>query len=292
MKLRGAVALAIGSICLAVLLNAGCATLKALRADPIPPEVGAGAKLLHEGKDEAAMAEFDKAIAKDPSSALVYAMIAQEACVQLNRPAMGLRYAEQGLKAAPKATKLDRARLNVAAANACAGLGNYAKAVEYNRAALELAPDSAEQKNNLAYTLAELGANQNDLEEALGLAKQAVEAARDDPNSKEEGLGIYLDTLGWVYFKLSRYSDAASALAQAADLAPMYPDIHYHLARAYKADGKDDQAHTALDRAESALQSLGGPKPQLRALISELRAQLPPRPQTGSRLDPPAAMPR
>jgi tetratricopeptide (TPR) repeat protein len=268
--------LAAGFLALIFLLCAGCADVDAFRLAGLPPEVAVGAKLLHEGKDAAAAAEFDKAIARDPHSAILYAAIAQDTCNQMNKPDLALRYAERGLQAVPNASKADRVRLLGAAANACAALGDYAKAVRYGRAALALLPDDPLVRNNLAYELAEQAASRQELQEALSLATSAVDAARADPDVKDEDMGVYLDTLGWVQYKLGAYDKAAPLLAQAADLAPTYAEILYHLASAYKALGRDAQARIALDRAEKALAGQDAPKPQLRAMMDDLRARLSP----------------
>lgn len=265
--------------------------VEALRSASLPPEVATGAKLLHEGKETEAVAEFDKAVARNPSSPMVYYAIAQETCNQMNKPDLALRYAERGLQATLKAPRMERARLFEAAAAACAGLGDYAKAVGYSRSALALEPDNPLIKNDLAYELAELGANRQDLEEALTLATAAVQSAAGMSDLKDENMGVLLDTLGWVHYKLGEYPKAAALLAQAADLAPSYPDIYYHLARAYKALGQDEPARVALDRADKSLAAQDAPKPQLKTMIDELRSQLPANPKPPSVPDPYATVP-
>ena len=85
--------------------------------------------------------------------------------------------------------------------------------------------------NYLAYTYAENGTN---LKTALQMAQQAVKLSEDN--------GAYLDTLGWVYYKLGRYDQALKQLqlavvANAHDLM-----IQEHLADTYLALGDMVQA--------------------------------------------------
>lgn len=79
-------------------------------------------------------------------------------------------------------------------------------------------PDHVQALNHLAYTLAE--ANQK-LEIALGLIQRAVQ--------KEPRNAFYLDSLGWIQFKLKHYSEAEKALNAAVAIEPNEPVIHEHL---------------------------------------------------------------
>lgn len=96
-------------------------------------------------------------------------------------------------------------------------------------AALALAPDNALINNNYAYSLAERGIK---LEEALKMAQKAVEK---DPYSSS-----YLDTIGWIYFKLGDYAKAKEYITKAAELDPANAVILEHLGDVlYKLDEKD-----------------------------------------------------
>jgi len=60
--------------------------------------------------------------------------------------------------------------------------------------ALRINPEFSLALNNYAYSLSERGLQ---LERALGMARKALEVAPDNPS--------YLDTIGWIYFRLGRY---------------------------------------------------------------------------------------
>ena len=82
--------------------------------------------------------------------------------------------------------------------------GHYDRAVEIFQRLLVLNEDHAEASNYLGYMLAERG-------ERLAEAKKLIERAlKIDPEN-----GAYLDSLGWVYYQLEQYDDAARWLDRA-----------------------------------------------------------------------------
>jgi tetratricopeptide (TPR) repeat protein len=82
--------------------------------------------------------------------------------------------------------------------------GRTDEALVHLNKALSLDPDNVNAMNSLGYILAE---EEKDLERALVLCRRAVE--RRPENS------AYLDSLGWVYFKLGRISEARATLRKA-----------------------------------------------------------------------------
>ena len=69
-----------------------------------------------------------------------------------------------------------------------------------------------------------------------------LEKARSlDPND-----GYIVDSVGWAYFRLGRYQDAAKTLEQAVLLAPGDPTINEHLGDAYWMVGRKRQWDHAL----------------------------------------------
>lgn len=102
--------------------------------------------------------------------------------------------------------------------------GKEDMAINLYKKILEINPYNISAKNSLAYLLAKT--NQN-LSEALALAKEAVKA-----NPKN---AAYLDTLGYVLYCISDYTNAKKYLEKAHALAPTSNEIHMHLAMANKA---------------------------------------------------------
>jgi tetratricopeptide (TPR) repeat protein len=86
--------------------------------------------------------------------------------------------------------------------------GDLDGAVDLKRGILDTLPEHAPTANDLAYHFAVQGES---LDEALELATIAVEAEPDNP--------AYVDTLGWVYYKLGRFDEAAAELGRSLALA-------------------------------------------------------------------------
>ena len=92
------------------------------------------------------------------------------------------------------------------------------RAVEMFEECLRLDPAYSDALNYLAYLWATQGVR---LDEAL----QHIQAALSiDPQN-----AAYLDTLGWIYYKQERYSDAIEFLQQADRLRPGDPEILDHI---------------------------------------------------------------
>ncbi len=102
---------------------------------------------------------------------------------------------------------------------------------------LSLDPDNAEAANYLGYMWADAGER---LEEALRLISHAVEL--------RPGTGAYLDSLGWVYFKLGKLEEAERWLRQAMKAGERSGTVHAHLGEVLLARGQRDEAKKRLQR--------------------------------------------
>ena len=105
------------------------------------------------------------------------------------------------------------------------------KAESLFRDALAAHPASHEIKNFLAYMWAEKGVR---LADAERLINEALAADADN--------AAYLDTKGWILFKMSRFYDALQLLLKAAELDREEPVILDHTGDALKAVGRDTEA--------------------------------------------------
>lgn len=94
------------------------------------------------------------------------------------------------------------------------------------RQTLALDPNNALALNYLGYMLADHGMKLN---EALHLIQHAVQL---DPEN-----GAYLDSLGWVRYKLGQYELAQQMLEKAVALMPTDPEVHDHLGEVYASQG-------------------------------------------------------
>jgi tetratricopeptide (TPR) repeat protein len=93
--------------------------------------------------------------------------------------------------------------------------------------ALEQDRNNAMTLNYLGYMLADKGVR---LPEALTYIKKAVDI--------EPINGAYLDSLGWVYFKLGDYELAEDNLRQAVERDQTDPTVHMHLGDLYEKTGR------------------------------------------------------
>ena len=110
-------------------------------------------------------------------------------------------------------------------------LGLRDKNIRLYETILDLEPDNILMMNNLAYVLAEQG---EELLRAKGLAMQVVAA--------EPANAGYLDTLGWVLFRLAEYEHAREILVKAVELDPREADILDHLSKVYEKLGNMEKA--------------------------------------------------
>ena len=117
-------------------------------------------------------------------------------------------------------------------------LGQRSDALEAMRKAVELNPQNANALNYLGYTLAEDGTQ---LSEAEVMIKRALDI---DTNN-----GYFIDSLGWVYYKMNRFSDAKRELERAVELVPNDAVILEHLGLVHWRLGDISKARKVMERA-------------------------------------------
>ena len=83
--------------------------------------------------------------------------------------------------------------------------GHGPEAEKYLLKSIELKPDFDEALNYLGYMWADLGTN---LPKALEMIEHAVKIEPDNP--------AYLDSLGWVLFKMGKPKEAVAPLAESS----------------------------------------------------------------------------
>ncbi|MFZ0805074.1 MAG: tetratricopeptide repeat protein, partial [Candidatus Sulfotelmatobacter sp.] len=99
-------------------------------------------------------------------------------------------------------------------------------------------PQAAATLNYLGYMNADRGVK---LEESLNYIKQAISL---EPNN-----GSYLDSLGWVYFKLGKYDLAEENLNKAAVHMGADPTVQEHLGDLYQKTGRLKMAAAHWERS-------------------------------------------
>lgn len=121
-------------------------------------------------------------------------------------------------------------------------------------------PHHAGANNDLGYTWADRGEH---LEEARQMIQMAVDA---EPKSAS-----YIDSLGWVNYKLGRFDEAIMALRRAHELRRLDPIILDHLGDALFRAGNKPKAGQRWKQAEEQIKKRG---PNIRANHRELAARV------------------
>lgn len=109
----------------------------------------------------------------------------------------------------------------------------YARCDSVYELAVKRLPDNALILNNFGYSLSERNIR---LQEALKMAQKAV--------SIEPENAAYLDTIGWIYFKLGQLKKAAEYIRKAVDSGEASAVVLEHLGDVYAGLGQMEQAKT------------------------------------------------
>ncbi len=135
------------------------------------------------------------------------------------KEAEAVEYFEKALKISP-----DELSVMTTLALSYNGLKRYAEADEIYERALKLDPYNVLILNNYAYNLAERGVN---LERALEMSKFTI--------NKEPNSASYLDTYGWICYKMKNYEEAKKYIEKAVSINGSSAVIMDHLGDVYFA---------------------------------------------------------
>lgn len=160
---------------------------------------------------------------KEPNGAEI-ALMAGESLQRSGRFDLSIPFLARFLESGPESARAAWVHYKLGVAHERCGA--IAEAIPALRRAIELEPDFPTALNYLAYLQAERGER---LEESLRMAKRAV--------ALDQEQGAYVDTLGWVLFRLGRPAEALPYLERARRLAGDDPEILDHLGDAHLALG-------------------------------------------------------
>jgi tetratricopeptide (TPR) repeat protein len=203
---------------------------KAVAANPKKRELKLmlAGELADRGKVDEAFAITKELLANTPDDRMVWIAISQMN-VRLRR----WKDAEDAMaKAEPLTTKKeDKLYLLFLRGELAERQKHYEPAEQYFRQVLDLDASNAMTLNYLGYMLADKGMR---LPEALKMIRKAVD--------QEPWNGAYLDSLGWVYFKMGEYELAEDNLRQAVARNQTDPTVHEHMGDLYEKTGRIRQA--------------------------------------------------
>lgn len=117
--------------------------------------------------------------------------------------------------------------------------GEYKKAIDVYRELYLSHPDNLLIVNNLASMLTDYKDGKDD----VGLTKELIGKLE---KSKQP---VFLDTIGWAYFKLGESQKSIQYLSEAVQKSPQVNVFNYHLGMAYKLSGDKKQAETYLEKS-------------------------------------------
>lgn len=201
-------------------------------------ELGRAAALRRAGKPDAAIEVLEQLARRFPDMSIVHSTLGDFLRGQDAYADAVMSY-DKALNLTPEDA---RSRWFVLYARAIAHerLDNWELAEADFRAALVLNPDQPQVLNYLGYSMVE---QQINLDEALEMIERAV-AARPDS-------GFIVDSLGWVLFRLGRYSEAVMHMETAVQLMPIDPVVNDHLGDVYWSVGRTREAEFQWSRALS-----------------------------------------
>jgi tetratricopeptide (TPR) repeat protein len=190
-----------------------------------------GQVLAGTGNPDEAQAIFESALAADDAWLPAYTALAG---LQSGDVSSQIDTYRRGLEAVP-----DSQELVLLLGTAYERSGQVEEAIASYERALEVNPDSTAVANNLAALLADNRTDTKSLERALELASQFSDS--DNP--------AFLDTLGWVHYRLGNYLDAVPLMESAVKAAGQVAVLRYHLGMGYLALDKTVLAREQLELA-------------------------------------------
>ena len=177
------------------------------------------------GDAEGAIAKMQAVVERDPSNAYLFHRMGDS----YRRDSRFADSRDSYMKA--MALGRDTGGLHRSLGVALERLGDSDAAETHLLRAIEIDPGDAYALNYLGYWWADEGRN---LEQAIAMIERAVSHR---PNS-----GFFVDSLGWVHYKLGDAARAVGYLERATELEPSDPEITGHLGDVYWVLGRRDEA--------------------------------------------------
>tara|TARA_R110002074_G_scaffold97065_2_gene210725 strand:+ start:1980 stop:4412 length:2433 start_codon:yes stop_codon:yes gene_type:complete len=211
----------------------------------------------HSNNPQKAEKLIKEAIDSDPAEASGYVMLARHYLSQ-DRQKEAQDILAEGMK-----TAADQFMLKITQAEIYEVSGANFDAIKIYEELLEERPNSEIVANNLASLIAEEAQSDADLQRAYALAKRF----------RSSKVPYFMDTLGWIHYRLGEYEMATPLLRSAVERAPDKAILRYHLGMAYKAENNRDKALKELEQAVTLADSQHFPaREEAEKAIAELRS--------------------
>ncbi len=160
------------------------------------------------------------------------------------RPEQALQVIQAGLKANPESEELQMLLASVYSTQ-----GQIDQAITAYEGALRLNPRNVLVANNLAVLLVDYKGDPQSLQKAFALSRDF---------EKEAPHPLFLDTLGWVQFKMGQQEEALRLMKGAVAKLPEAPTLNYHLGMAFYQSGKTAEAKVLSSKALKSPETFEG----------------------------------
>ncbi len=151
------------------------------------------------------------------------------------KPDVAVQVLQEGLKANP-----DSEELHMLLASAYSEQGQIDLAIAAYETTLRLNPRNLLAANNLAVLLVDHKGDPSSLQRAFALSRDF---------EKEAPHPLFIDTLGWVRFKMGQQEEAIRLMKDAVAKSPETSVLNYHLGIAFFQSGKLAEARTYLSKS-------------------------------------------
>ncbi|MEO6554848.1 MAG: tetratricopeptide repeat protein, partial [Nitrospiraceae bacterium] len=172
------------------------------------------------------------------------------------QPDQAVQVIQDGLKANP-----DSEELQMLLASTYSSQGQIDQAITAYDGALRLNPRNVLVANNLAVLLVDYRGDSQSLQKAFALSR---DFEKDAPHS------LFLDTLGWVRFKMGQKEEALRLMKNAVGKSPEIPTLNYHLGMALYQSGKTAEARDYLSKALKSAEAFQG-RQEAEQIMSQMR---------------------
>lgn len=226
----------VGLVGVVLLFLTGCGRMGTVRSN-LPAPLQQAEHHLRRGDVVSARQVVDSYLQRSPSLTSYLQVLALWS--SSNQYALSAEYAQRALNDSRlKLRSVEEAQLWQIRGDSLGYLKRYDEAAQCYEEVLKRVPHHPLTLNNYAYLLAEANTR---LDEAEAMANRALATEPNNP--------IYLDTLGWIYYRQGRYQQAVQLLEQAVQDAPQEPELRYHLGMAYWMRGRLPEARVELRKA-------------------------------------------
>jgi tetratricopeptide (TPR) repeat protein len=172
------------------------------------------------------------------------------------QPEQAVQVIQAGLKANP-----DSEELQMLLASAYSTQGQIDSAITAYDGALRLNPRNVLVANNMAVLLVDYKGDPQSLQKAFALSR---DFEKDAPHP------LFLDTLGWVRFKMGQQEEALRLMKDAVAKSPDVPTLNYHLGMAFYRSGNTAQARAYLSKSLKSAEAFQG-RQEAEQILSQMR---------------------